>query len=262
MRTGTQRTTWALAGIVLISGCAATPPASLEQARSEYQQAAQDPQISQHAPVALRSAEQSLNEAERVLSRSGNEKEVEHYAYLTERRVDIARAKAQEALASQQVNELARQREQVVLQARTQETQQLEKELQDLKARQTDRGMVVTLGNILFEFNRAELKPGAERNLQPLVDYLSNNPERDLLIEGHTDSVGDEQYNRELSRERAAAVQQFLTRQGISRDRLTVRGYGEQYPVASNDTDAGRQQNRRVDVVILNEGQSASQVAR
>ncbi|MDT8386205.1 MAG: OmpA family protein [Thiogranum sp.] len=254
--------TWALAGIALISGCATSPTASLEQARSEYQQASQDPQITQHAPVPLRSAEQSLSEAERALSQSGNEKVVEHYAYLTEQRVEIARARAQEALASQQIDELARQREQVVLEARTQETQQLQQELRDLRARQTDRGVEITLGNVLFEFNRAELKPGAERNLQPLVDYLRSNPQRDLLIEGHTDSVGSEQYNQELSRERAAAVQRFLTRQGISRDRLTIRGYGEQYPVASNNTDAGRQQNRRVDVVILNEGQSASQVAR
>lgn len=122
--------------------------------------------------------------------------------------------------------------------------------------KQTDRGLVLTLGDVLFEFNKSELKAGALRNLYPLVSFLKQNSSRGVTIEGHTDGIGSESYNLELSQRRAEAVRRFLIENGLRQDRITARGLGEAYPVASNDTDPGRQMNRRVEIVIANETQA------
>lgn len=263
-----------LAVLASVYGCASTPPSSLVQARNQYQTAAQDPHIRNYAPVALHDAEQALQRAERALDT--DQDSVPHLAYVAGQRVEIARAQAQKAMATERIEQLAQQRDEVLLQARGQQAQQarqqalqarqhaqqLEQELQDLKAQQTERGTEIVLQDVLFETGRAELKPGALLNLQPLIDFLKANPGRNLLIEGHTDSVGTEEYNRELSRARASAVRDFFVAQGIGPERVTIQGYGEQYPVASNDNAAGRQQNRRVNLVILKDGQDARRVMR
>jgi outer membrane protein OmpA-like peptidoglycan-associated protein len=129
---------------------------------------------------------------------------------------------------------------------------QLEQELAALKAqaRETERGPVLTLGDVLFEFNRADLKSGAMQKLYPLVAFLQENPTRSVVIEGHTDNIGSDSYNFELSQRRAEAVRAFLLQNGIRAERITAQGRGESYPVAANDTEAGRQQNRRVGIVI------------
>jgi outer membrane protein OmpA-like peptidoglycan-associated protein len=133
--------------------------------------------------------------------------------------------------------------------------QELEKELVEMKAKKTDRGLVLTLEGVLFEFNKSDLKPGARRNLGKLATFLRNNPDRKIMIEGHTDSLGSESYNLVLSKQRADAVQDFLVQAGVTADRLESRGLGESYPVASNKSEAGRQQNRRVEIIVLDEKQ-------
>lgn len=124
--------------------------------------------------------------------------------------------------------------------------------LADLQAKQTERGLVVTLGDVLFETDRAELKAGAQRNLDKLVAALRQHPQTTVAIEGHTDSTGSSSYNESLSQRRAQSVETYLTGQGIDRMRFTTRGLGEDFPVADNDSSAGRQQNRRVEIVIQN----------
>ena len=135
---------------------------------------------------------------------------------------------------------------------------ELEQSLQALQAKvkQTDRGLVLTLGDVLFEFNKSDLKAGALRNLYPLVSFLKQNSSREVAIEGHTDGIGSESYNLQLSQRRADAVRSFLVENGITQDRVTARGLGEGYPVASNNTEPGRQMNRRVEIVIANEKQA------
>ena len=130
------------------------------------------------------------------------------------------------------------------------EARRLEQELDALKAEQTERGMVLTLGDVLFDYDKAVLKPGAEKTMERLAGFLSDYPERHLLIEGHTDARGDDAYNRDLSKRRANAVRDALIQRGISPARLSVMGMGESYPVATNDTVAGRQENRRVEIII------------
>lgn len=163
-----------------------------------------------------------------------------------------AQQRAEEALLLAQQERLAAdssRREAEEARARLLE---LETTLADLQAKQTARGLVVTLGDVLFETNQAQLKPGSARNLNTLVEALRKHPETTLQIEGHTDSTGSAEYNLGLSQRRAEAVQTYLMSQGIEGSRLTTRGLGKDYPVASNDSTAGRQQNRRVEIVIQN----------
>jgi outer membrane protein OmpA-like peptidoglycan-associated protein len=132
----------------------------------------------------------------------------------------------------------------------------LQQQLSDLQAKPTDRGMLVTLGDVLFESNRSEIKPGAQAGLQRLADFLRQYPQRNILIEGHTDSVGSAPFNEALSRRRASAVDAALAGMGVERQRIAVAGYGEDYPVADNGSDTNRALNRRVEVYIGDAGQT------
>lgn len=138
--------------------------------------------------------------------------------------------------------------------AQTEEAQrrslQLEAQLRDLEAKQTERGMVVTLGDVLFDTNEAQLKSGGMRNVQKLAEFLKQYPQRNVMIEGFTDSTGSDGYNQRLSDRRADSVRTALLGMGVDSGRITWRGYGESFPVAGNDTAAGRQMNRRVEVVL------------
>ena len=129
----------------------------------------------------------------------------------------------------------------------------LEAELTELKAKKTDRGMVLTLGDVLFDSSKSTLKAGALRTIDQLAQFLDKNPTRKILIEGHTDSVGGAEFNRGLSKSRAAAVQTALAEKKIGADRVSIAGLGEDFPVANNETAAGRQQNRRVEVIFSDE---------
>lgn len=126
----------------------------------------------------------------------------------------------------------------------------LQRKLADLEATKVDRGRVVTLGDVLFEFNRAEVKPTAQARLAKLADFLKQYPERRVLIEGHTDNVGSASYNEQLSTRRAESIRGQLVLLGVSSERMATIGYGKDYPVASNDSDTNRAINRRVEVYI------------
>lgn len=162
-------------------------------------------------------------------------------------RRDAAMAREQ-AEAERREATLARQQ----AEAARAELRAMQDMIDDLQAKQTERGLVVTLGDVLFETDKAVLKPGAMHNLDKLVAALSEHPDTTVAIEGHTDSTGSDSYNMDLSRRRAESVVSYLVGQGIDRSRLSAKGLGEGYPVASNDTSAGRQQNRRVEMIIQN----------
>jgi outer membrane protein OmpA-like peptidoglycan-associated protein len=135
----------------------------------------------------------------------------------------------------------------------TRQSAELQRQLDELNAKATDRGMVLTLGDVLFASGKAELKDGATANLNKLVAFLNNYPNRTVMIEGYTDNVGSNEYNLGLSQRRADSVKGYLTSQGINSVRLTSDGKGETMPIAGNDSVNGRQQNRRVDIVIVNQ---------
>ena len=255
------------AGMALV-GCAVGPNADIQRARAAVTAAQHDPQVVTYAPAQLRDAEQTLNHAEVVWQDTGNRIEAANLAYIVEQQTNIAVAKAQENVAEAEAQRLADERDQIqrrgaqvaVERARqatrqaqeaTARAQLAEGELTALRARDTDRGLVMTLPeDVLFDYNSAMLRPSAQGDLTPLVTFLREHPDRTVAIEGYTDNLGLESYNLDLSRARAAAVRNFLTLNGIPSDRVIAYGYGEAYPVAVNDTEVGRQQNRRVEVVI------------
>jgi outer membrane protein OmpA-like peptidoglycan-associated protein len=157
-----------------------------------------------------------------------------------------AAAEKQAATEAQMSAQAARQQAQEA-EARA---RQLEAQLKDLEAKKTERGMVITLGDVLFDTNQAQLKPGGMRNVQKLADFFKQYPQRTVMIEGFTDSTGTAGRNQELSEQRAYSVRTALVGMGVGADRITSKGYGPAYPVAGNDNAAGRQLNRRVEIVV------------
>lgn len=153
--------------------------------------------------------------------------------------------------AEQQAAELAAAHAQAdSAQARIAQQEKELKELKDLNAKQTDRGMVITLGDVLFNPGQAQLKSASMRSIHKLVDFLKQYPQRKVLVEGYTDSKGSASHNQKLSERRASAVRTALVDNGIDEDRITTRGYGKAFPVADNDTPGNRQMNRRVEITL------------
>ena len=169
--------------------------------------------------VRSRQAEDARRDANAALAAAGSER----------RSAEIARADAMSAR-----NELEVMRAQ----------------LTELQTKQTERGLVITLGDVLFEVDRAAIKPGARRALDQLSEALRNDPDTSITIEGHTDSTGSREHNMDLSTRRMESVRAYLVTHGVDPAKLTGRGLGPDYPVASNATEAGRQQNRRVEVIV------------
>jgi outer membrane protein OmpA-like peptidoglycan-associated protein len=250
---------------VLLAACATAPvkPDGAAEARSKLTQLQSDPNLAGRAPVAVKEADAAVQAAEQPQA----DQELGAYkVYLADRKVEIARAQAETSFAEDQRAALSAQRESGRLDARTREadaahlavanSQQLAADLQRridaLQAKPTDRGLVVTLGDVLFDTGNAGLKGGATSNLNKLVAFLNQYPDRTVVIEGYTDSVGSEEYNQGLSERRADSVKAYLAGQGIGAIRLSALGRGESDPVAGNDSAAGRQQNRRVEVIISN----------
>ncbi len=155
-------------------------------------------------------------------------------------------AKRETELAQQQTGDAERRA--AALQA------QLAAQLNELNAKKTDRGMVVTIGDVLFDTNQSEIKSGGLRSMDKLVAFLQEYPQRRAVIEGFTDSVGSDELNQALSTRRAEAVRAALVGMGVSSDRLIAKGYGEGFPVAGNDSPGGRQLNRRVEIVLSDDG--------
>jgi outer membrane protein OmpA-like peptidoglycan-associated protein len=162
-----------------------------------------------------------------------------------------ATAQQQAATAQQQAMDAQEQTRQ--MQART---AQLELILVELQAKKTERGMVITIGDVLFATNQAELTAGGMSALRKLADVMAQNPDRTVLVEGFTDSTGSSAHNQELSQRRANTVAMALASMGVPRDRIAMRAYGEAFPVAPNDSATNRQLNRRVEIVLSNEGAS------
>jgi outer membrane protein OmpA-like peptidoglycan-associated protein len=138
--------------------------------------------------------------------------------------------------------------------ASAQRNAMLEQQLKDLNAKKTDRGMVVTIGDVLFDTGRADLKSGAGRSIDQLAAFMKEYPQRNVLIEGFTDSVGSDGSNQALSERRAGAVRSALVSRGVATARIGLQGHGEAFPVAGNESASGRQMNRRVEVILSEDG--------
>ncbi len=279
-----------IAVAAVLAACASAPSRNdqLEQARAQVQTLSQDPLAAQRASEELQSARSELQQADAIAAKNGPQEEVTHFAYLAQRHAEIGQARISEAQARDRVAQGEAERNRVLLEARTREAEMakqqasaaradaalqadaanaarqeataaradaetIARQLAALQAEQTKRGMVMTLSDVLFDTGQATLKPGAGLALDRLAEFMRSNPEMRIMIEGHTDNRGDDAYNAELSRRRGASVADALTTRGVTSARVEVVGRGESYPVASNDTSAGRQQNRRVEIIFSDE---------
>jgi outer membrane protein OmpA-like peptidoglycan-associated protein len=133
------------------------------------------------------------------------------------------------------------------------EADQMRKELSDLKIRKSECGILFRMPDALFDTGKSNLLPEAIRTVDKLVEFIENHSNRNVLIEGHTDSIGGDELNLTLSQKRADAVKERLVAKGVAEERITTKGYGKKYPLASNETPAGRQRNRRAELIILYE---------
>ncbi len=269
----------AAAVLIVLAGCATTPEVvpELEQAGAAVLTLEREPKAETLAATQLTNARSALARA-KTAQEGEPTATVRHEATVARLNAEIGLERIAEAEALERIEHGEAERTRVQLEARTvsaqrsemqaremkleaersretaqaatAEAQRLQQELSHLEAKQTKRGLVLTLGDVLFETNKAELKSGATMAIDRLADFMEDNPERRLLIEGHTDSRGSEEYNQELSHRRAYAVTEALVQRGIESNRLRPVGLGESYPVTSNESSAGRQQNRRVEVVV------------
>ena len=251
---------------VLMTGCASTPPqnAKVDEARASYDLVKNDPAVARSGDTQLRSARDQLNRAESLLKDGADNNRIEHAAYMAQRHAQIASQQGEKAELQTQIESAEERRRALMLAEQTgdasaarseaeaaqQEAEMLRQRMAELQAEQTDRGMVLTLGDVLFDLNQADLKSAGEQTVGRLAQFMREYENRRVRIEGYTDSTGSDAYNQQLSERRAESVRNALLNQGISSRRIEIKGYGEQYPVASNENSAGRQQNRRVEIVI------------
>ena len=239
-----------LALSVGLAACSSQPNVNLEQARSNYATLQTDPQASKLAALETKDASDMLDKAEQAYRNDADEKRVDQLSYLTTQRVEVARHTIALRTAEENLEQTAAQRAQARLDARDQQIRKLQ---MDLQAKQTERGTLVTFGDVLFDVDRAELKTNGLGNVNKLATFLQENPERQVIIEGYTDSTGSASHNQSLSERRANSVRTALVKMGVSPERIVTQGYGKEYPVASNSDASGRAMNRRVEVTISND---------
>jgi outer membrane protein OmpA-like peptidoglycan-associated protein len=283
--------TLAAAVSCVLAACATTPqsPDGAAEVRSKLTRLQADPNLADRAPLAVQEAETAVRIAEEPVGKDvalGA-----HRVYFADRKVEIAMAQASTRAAEDQRESLTEERERARLAARTREADraradadaaragaadaarlasadaeraayaagaaaleaaELQRQIDELQAKETDRGLVLTLGDVLFTTGQADLKAGVASNLGRLATFLNQNPGRNVEIEGHTDNVGSDEYNQALSQRRADSVRSFLIQQGVGPERIRTSGKGEHQPVADNESGGGRQQNRRVEVIIEN----------
>jgi len=265
----TTKYTWltrisSVAALALLVGCASNPTTTpeLERARDAVDKVASMPDSSTLASAELKEAQETLRKAEEAARENEPDAEVAHLAYVAEQQAGIAEAKMNEAKALEDTKNAEANRNAALLEARERDVAEAERRADRAEAdaaaawreveeaQETARGLVLTFGDMLFDTGGSTLKPGAQLLLDKLAAYLQQNPGAHAIIEGHTDNVGSDTMNQALSERRAAAVAAALQARGITGDRLETMGLGESYPVATNDTSAGREENRRVEVVL------------
>ena len=278
---------WVFGLTVVLAGCAGQRqvPDLLIEARAEVDDMQGQALVAEAAPDASAAAEDELARAEQLFEDGKEIDLVKHHSYLARQHARVAMAGVENRIAEQKIENADRRRNEILLRSREIEAAQarvqaeraereaaresaaakrareaaeqaqrnaeeLAQQLKELKAERTERGLVLTLSDVLFDTNESELKPGAFPTIERLANFLNERTEQRIRVEGHTDARGDAQYNMSLSQRRAESVKAALVNQGVDPARVVAEGRGEDFPVASNDSSAGRQQNRRVEIVV------------
>ena len=269
----------AMAVAMTFAGCASTPTTNpaLENARTAVRSAEADPNVGKYAALDLQAAKNQLQVAESAAMKH-DEADIAQPAYMAAQTARLAQLKGSAKADDARVAAGQTERDRIQLNARTTEVEgaklardqanqkasdanqkasALQAEVDALNAKPTDRGLVLTLGDVLFDTGKAGLNPGAARNLDQLVQFLTEHGDRRVEIDGYTDSVGTDSFNLDLSQRRADTVKAVLVSRGIDSSRIVSRGYGKDFEVASNSEAGGRQLNRRVEIVIGGENGAA-----
>lgn len=313
--------------VVLLSACTAPPKKdlALDRVRGELDDLKSNSELAGYAPLAVGEAERALRQAELA---SGDDLYRAYLVYMADRRIQIARTMAEREQHEQMLDELEKQRSDMLIKASQLEADQarkdaeqarllvattaeeaerareekekaeqkeaesaraaqlsaeeadqarrlaesraseaeyarleadlasqqitsLTRQLENLQLRETESGVVVTLGDVLFASGQTTLVEGGRSSLAEVVDLLQTEPDKKIRVEGHTDSLGDAETNLQLSEQRAQAVLEALVSMGVSSERISALGMGEDFPIASNEDEDGRARNRRVDVILL-----------
>ncbi|MCP2009952.1 OmpA family protein [Duganella violaceipulchra] len=276
---------------IMFAACSTTPTTTslLDQTRGDFMAAQSTPSVASNAPLEFKAASDALDRANAAAAKKESLDEIDKLAYIAKQKIATAREVAQQKQAENEMANAGHQRDEIRLEQRTVEANQaksqanlakadadaaraqadaaansardeaaknaaLQQQLADLQARQTERGIVITLSDVLFNVDRAELSVEGMRTAQKMADVLLQEPQSVVLIEGFTDSTGSATHNLELSQRRAEAVRNALIGLGVQSDKIATRGYGEAFPVASNSDAGSRQLNRRVEIVLSQNG--------
>lgn len=269
--------------VLLLGACAPRQNSALERAQMNLLSAHENQNVMRYSPHLVAEADALYHQAEHEWQTRGEPVEIDHLVYLSNRKLDIAREDASRRMALElasmhrdsshdaavdirsqqlvrrQIQSDSNDRARITQGFRERENQMLVEQLRQdvaaLQARESARGLELTItDDVLFDSGESGLKRGAVLSLQPLISFLRDHPERRVTIEGHTDNVGGDRYNRELSRQRALSVRELFLTAGLRPEQVLSRGFGDDYPVATNATVAGRLQNRRVEIIISGQG--------
>ncbi|USX25210.1 OmpA family protein [Oxalobacteraceae bacterium OTU3CINTB1] len=280
-----------LAMSIMLAACSSAPTTTslLDQTRGDFSAAQSNPSVAANAPVEFKAAADALDRANAAADKKESVEAIDKLAYLAKQKIAVAQEVAKSKQAESDVANAGRQRDEIRLQQRTQEADKakmsaeqakadadaarrqaeaatasareeqsksaaLQQQLADLQAKQTDRGLVITLSDVLFNVDKAELSAEGMRTAQKMADVLLQEPQSAVLIEGFTDSTGSSAHNMQLSQRRAESVRNALIGLGVKADKVSTRGYGEAFPVASNSDAGSRQLNRRVEIVLSQNG--------
>lgn len=232
-------------------GCSTSK--ELTQARASYSEALNDPAVARNGASALNDARTALEQAQKA---DTLEDQISQ-AYIAQRNVDLARIQADQAQSKMELAQLQDGSDNLSAQLEEQEAAQ---QLRAYRSRQ--EAILSNINEPRFAFDKAQLPVEAIPDLQSVAEYLQNNRDYRVLVEGFTDNIGSNQYNEKLGMRRAEAVAQALKADGVSPDRIITRSKGEKFPVASNDSVSGRQQNRRVEITIMNANENPDQMGQ
>jgi outer membrane protein OmpA-like peptidoglycan-associated protein len=251
--------------VISVCSCTSAPEfyTPLDEAKTEIEKTKNEEGINEVASVALFEADEQIKKAETAI-RENDMAIADHHIYLATRKQQIAQELLLKDLQEQELVDLKQQQLEMIAHERRNEftntsseirmdqqrIQQLEQALGQYKAEETSRGTTLVMNDLLFDTDGAHLKPQAQRRLEPLLQYLQGNSQCEIIIEGHTDNTGNPENNKNLSLKRADAVKEFLITRGINSRQIETRGFGEEVPVATNTTNAGKSLNQRIEVVI------------
>lgn len=249
-----------LASLIFLGGCATSDPSAVVAARAQVD-AARNAGLTPSDSLDFKEAERHMAEAEKMLEDNEDQELIDHEAEMANVYSMVAVSRAEASAAQQEAGSTITE-----ARANTAVTRvAVEVAIQNARsvdAKQTGRGLVLTLGGVLFAYNSADLTPEARLSVARVAGFLIALYDRDAVVEGHADKTGDAVYNVELSKRRAESIRVALAESGVESDRLATEGYGANFPVASNDTAEGREKNRRVEIVILKKGLTAQEARR